>query len=833
MLLRIDGPLNFFWQWDLNRRILIEDQTCTQVHFTNGATQQALVLEIQRDDTGRYANVPNILLQQAKPITALLYLQNGESMTLHAQTFRILPRPRPDNYVYTETEVLTWVALDARIKALEESGGVSPEKVAEMVADYLDKNPPVESDPTVPAWAKQPVKPGYTAAEVGADPQGAASTAVSEHNVAADAHNDIRLQIGYLSQLQTTDKSSLVAAINELYATGGGSGGSSGGVTPSTAHTITQTLTNVVSSNISASVLEGNSFVTVLSAETGYTLGTPIITMGGVDITATAWNADTATITIASVTGAVVITCAGVGTETGTVTLAETADFVSGGFLRPTGVYSENASYNTTDYIDITGCTSITLNANVKTKSCSPAVWYDAEKNYISGETVDTSAFDVTILNAYTYEVPDGAVYVRSSCATNTNPATLTAERVGASSTPDEPFEPAVSDEANKVYISVDGNDENTGLSADDPIATFARAKAVGGENGTLVWMSGDYWCPDGVNLGAFAKMRTDGTVRLIYYSHKFDSANLVDGYTRVYSVPCDTAITGSIWQHDVADSRTEIAFEDRHPLHRDRTHRLPSTRIVSVTGVDITSTDTAGYLGTMEAATDNYLYYYDADAGVLYFTAPDADYSAHPIIKGSSTIIKGSARDVHIRGLNILYAQISVGALFGVIEDVSVLGGYGGGCIIWDGASGLSLIRCEAMGADNDGINGHATGHITCRDCWGHDNLDDGESCHNSCFITQYGGLYEHNGSGCTPATGGEGMYYGTIARNNGYTGFSAQGVDAVIMCNGCLATANNIGFNVGGTATGTLINCVAGGNTTNFNGGKRYNCVAADEPA
>lgn len=515
-------------------------------------------------------------------------------------------------------------------------------------------------------------------------------------------------------------------------------------------------------------------------------------------------------------------------TETGTVTLATAEDFTASGFYRSTGVFTDNTSYSVTDYLDIANCTSVTLTANIKTKSVSPMVWFNAEKVFISGETVDDDIYDVTVVNEYTYLVPEGASYVRCSAGANSATLTVTAERVGASDTPGaDPDTPATSTEANTVYISPDGDDANTGLSSSAPVATFARAKVVGGTNGELVWLAGDYWMPSGVDLGAFAKMRTSGMARLIYYDHKFDAAELVEGYTRVYGVDCADAITGSMWQHDVADARTEIAFADRHPLHRDRTHRLPSTRIVSVTGVDTTSTDTAGYLAAMEAASDNYLYYHDAAAGKLYFTAPDADFSTHPIIKGTSNIVKGTARDVHIRGLNILYAQTKVGALSGVIEELSVLGGYGGGCIIWDGASGLELVRCEAMGADNDGINGHGSGHITCRDCWGHDNLDDGESCHEGCYITQYGGLYEHNGSGCTPATGGEGSYYSTIARNNDYTGISAQGVGAVVMCNGCLATGNQIGFNVGGNAAGMLINCVAGDNSTDFSGGRRYNCV------
>lgn len=66
-----------------------------------------------------------------------------------------------------------------------------------------------ETDPTVPAWAKQPSKPTYTAPEVGARPDtwmptytdvgadksGAAASAVSGHNTNTDAHNDIRLLV--------------------------------------------------------------------------------------------------------------------------------------------------------------------------------------------------------------------------------------------------------------------------------------------------------------------------------------------------------------------------------------------------------------------------------------------------------------------------------------------------------------------------------------------------------------------------------------------------------------------------------------------------------------
>lgn len=73
------------------------------------------------------------------------------------------------------------------------------------VGNYIEE----ETDPTVPAWAKKPTKPTYTAAEVGArpntwtpsasdvgaDPEGTAEEKVSGHNTNTEAHNDIRLLI--------------------------------------------------------------------------------------------------------------------------------------------------------------------------------------------------------------------------------------------------------------------------------------------------------------------------------------------------------------------------------------------------------------------------------------------------------------------------------------------------------------------------------------------------------------------------------------------------------------------------------------------------------------
>lgn len=82
------------------------------------------------------------------------------------------------------------------------SGTKIPAKTSDLTNDSGFITGYTETDPTVPAWAKSATKPSYTAAEVGADPEGAAVGAVGEHNVDLDSHNDIRSLIeGLTSRL--------------------------------------------------------------------------------------------------------------------------------------------------------------------------------------------------------------------------------------------------------------------------------------------------------------------------------------------------------------------------------------------------------------------------------------------------------------------------------------------------------------------------------------------------------------------------------------------------------------------------------------------------------
>lgn len=83
-------------------------------------------------------------------------------------------------------------------KAPDENGNVeveTPSKVSDLENDEGYLTSYIEADPTVPSWAKEPRKPTYTPAEVGAEPSGKVTSSIGSHNTSTAAHNDIRLLI--------------------------------------------------------------------------------------------------------------------------------------------------------------------------------------------------------------------------------------------------------------------------------------------------------------------------------------------------------------------------------------------------------------------------------------------------------------------------------------------------------------------------------------------------------------------------------------------------------------------------------------------------------------
>ena len=127
--------------------------------------------------------------------------------------------------------------------------------------------------------------------------------------------------------------------------------------TPETLHwyqTITKNLTGCTISNAATQVDYGEAYIATIAAESGKTITSVVVKMGGVDITSTAYTAGSGAINISKVTGAVTITAAAsVPSVTYSITLnltncasSNTANTIAGGAsytttLSPTGTYKK------------------------------------------------------------------------------------------------------------------------------------------------------------------------------------------------------------------------------------------------------------------------------------------------------------------------------------------------------------------------------------------------------------------------------------------------------------------------------------------------------------
>ena len=118
----LDGRESFY-QWDLNQKLTSKWlKVGDEIHITNPLLPSAMVLKAYELEGKVVVSVPNLLFQKSYPISVYRYIESGDSAsTIEEFTFKVIQRPKPDDYVYTETEVWTYKDLDERIKAIEES----------------------------------------------------------------------------------------------------------------------------------------------------------------------------------------------------------------------------------------------------------------------------------------------------------------------------------------------------------------------------------------------------------------------------------------------------------------------------------------------------------------------------------------------------------------------------------------------------------------------------------------------------------------------------------------------------------------------------------------
>lgn len=122
-----------FYQWDLDRQVIVEDNTIVEVHFCNRTDDCSLVVEV----IDGLANVPNVLLQNSFDIRVFGY--DGKA-TRFDKVFKVKARTKPSDYTYVETEIKSYEYLEHKINEIEEQGW-SDEIVEKSVHSYMYANP--------------------------------------------------------------------------------------------------------------------------------------------------------------------------------------------------------------------------------------------------------------------------------------------------------------------------------------------------------------------------------------------------------------------------------------------------------------------------------------------------------------------------------------------------------------------------------------------------------------------------------------------------------------------------------------------------------------------
>ena len=181
-------------------------------------------------------------------------------------------------------------------------------------------------------------------------------------------------------------------------------------------HSITNNLTNMTTSNSATSVEDGSSYSAILAVQSGYTFSEATVTMGGTNITSTAWNAATKEVSISKVTGDVVITAIAnkLITYTNQVTISTDSDgniynntgYKDGYRINSSGGEAALTGYACTGFIPFTKGQTIRLGGDGITFAdygCM-MMFYDENKEYLSNSGIDYSKIGKETYGAWTTE---------------------------------------------------------------------------------------------------------------------------------------------------------------------------------------------------------------------------------------------------------------------------------------------------------------------------------------------------------------------------------------------------------------------------------------------
>lgn len=123
--MRLLDERTYAFQWDSNIYVVLPKANLgDEVHFAHRKDKRSLVVIAKEIDATVVAMVPNLLLQKAGFIQIYHFITDEKgNRTVNREELKVLEKEKPDDYLYEESQVLSWEYLDKRITALEKGGG--------------------------------------------------------------------------------------------------------------------------------------------------------------------------------------------------------------------------------------------------------------------------------------------------------------------------------------------------------------------------------------------------------------------------------------------------------------------------------------------------------------------------------------------------------------------------------------------------------------------------------------------------------------------------------------------------------------------------------------
>lgn len=165
--MKIFGDKQYLYQWDVNQKVISNRlELGDEIHFVVPDSEEVLICPVYEQDEFIMADIPNILLQTAGLIKTyeVAYDENGNNLNTYRSAVRVVKRPKPSDYAYTETEVKNYRALERRIEVLESpSNPINPIEKTDLMTK------PVGVDSEGLLWVAEPSDEELLAALIEAD----------------------------------------------------------------------------------------------------------------------------------------------------------------------------------------------------------------------------------------------------------------------------------------------------------------------------------------------------------------------------------------------------------------------------------------------------------------------------------------------------------------------------------------------------------------------------------------------------------------------------------------------------------------------------------------